>query len=88
MQNTTNEIVTTLIAKLPDPTEIIYTITMRDLVSAIVRRIGVDALALTDSDLQLARDEVQAAIGHHLDEREFIDIGLDAWEMVRKVDEP
>lgn len=83
----TNEIIAALTGKLPDPSEAVFTITMRDLVAAIVRRIGINALLLTPSDLLLARDEVQAAFGHHLDEREFIDIGLDAWEIIRSGEE-
>jgi len=53
--------------------------------SAIVRRLGVEALTLSPDDLRLAREEVQIAIDHNLDERDFIDIGLDAWEIVRKL---
>ena len=30
-----------------------------------------------------SEEEVKAAIEHHLDEREYIDIGLDSWELVR-----
>lgn len=76
-----NEIIASLIGKLSDPSESIYTFTMRDLVTAIVRRSGNDAIALTPSDLLIAREEVLAAISHYMDEREFIDMGLDAWEI-------
>ena len=44
---------------------------------------GIQALALTAEDLQLAREEVQAVLEHHLDERDYIDMGLDAWMIVR-----
>ncbi|MBA3006563.1 MAG: hypothetical protein KJ900_08655 [Proteobacteria bacterium] len=67
------------------PSEVIFTITMETVMSAIVRRLGVEALTLSPDDLRLAREEVQIAIDHNLDERDFIDIGLDAWEIVRKL---
>jgi hypothetical protein len=56
---------------------------METVISAIVRRMGEEALELSAEDLELARDEVRAAIEHHLDEKDFIDIGLDSWELVR-----
>ena len=65
------------------PPEVIHEITTENIISAIVRRMGEEALELTADDLELARDEVRAAIEHHLDEREYIDIGLDSWEIVR-----
>jgi len=65
------------------PSEVIHSITTENIISAIVRRMGEEALELTADDLELARDEVRAAIEHHLDEREYIDIGLDSWEIVR-----
>ena len=65
------------------PSEVIHEITTENIISAIVRRMGEEALELSPEDLQLAREEVKAAIEHHLDEREYIDIGLDSWEIVR-----
>jgi hypothetical protein len=46
---------------------------------------GEEALELSAEELELARDEVKAAIEHHLDERDFIEIGLDSWELVRNL---
>ena len=65
------------------PPEVIHSITTENIISAIVRRMGEEALDLSPEDLELARVEVRAALEHHLDEREYIDIGLDAWEIVR-----
>ena len=65
------------------PPEVIHEITTKNIISAIVRRMGEEALELSPEDLELARDEVRAALEHHLDEREYIDIGLDSWELVR-----
>ena len=68
-----------------DPSEVIYEIKFQSVLAVIVNRLGDEALELTVEDLELARDEVIAAILHHLDERDFIEIGLDAWELVRKL---
>jgi len=62
-----------------------YSITTENIFSEIVRRMGEEALELSPEDLQLARDEVRTAIEHHLDEREYIDIGLDAWDILRNL---
>ena len=83
----TNEIIAAVIGMIPDPAEPIYSVTMQDVAAAIVRRLGEEAMLLTPGDLLLAHDEVQAAISHYLDEREFIDIGLESWEIIRHCEE-
>lgn len=81
------EIVTRLSLQLVDiaanPSELVFAISMQSVLSEIDNRLGEKALTLSVQDLLLARDEVRAAIGHHLDEREFIGIGLDIWEISR-----
>ncbi|MDO8948572.1 MAG: hypothetical protein Q7U88_15675 [Desulfocapsaceae bacterium] len=67
------------------PSEVIYSLSMETVISAIVQRLGEEALNLTLDDLKLAREEVQIAIDHNLDERPYIEIGLDVWEIVRKL---
>ncbi|MFH1218148.1 MAG: hypothetical protein V1706_16765 [Pseudomonadota bacterium] len=75
-----------IVTQLPvNPSEIIYAITMERILSAIVNRLGEDALNLSVEDLHLAREEVLAAIEHNLDERDYIDMGLDAWEIIRNL---
>ena len=66
-----------------DPTEIIYAVTMQDILSAIERRLGEDSSTLTEDDIRLACDEVKAVIDHDLDIRDYIDMGLDAWTITR-----
>lgn len=61
--------------------EPIYVVTMQDVLSALSKRL--DVSNLSDEDLELARQEVQEAIQHHLDIREYIEIGLDSWEITR-----
>ena len=65
--------------------EVIHEITTENIISVIVRRMGEEALELSAEDLELAREEVKAAIEHHLDEREYIDIGLDSWDIIRNL---
>ena len=67
------------------PLEPVYQITMETILLAIANRLGEEALTLSAEDLHLARDEVLIAIDHHLDERDYIDMGLDAWEIVRNL---
>ena len=77
------EIVTQL--SLLYPPKVIYELTMEAVISAIVRRLGVKALDLSAEDLKMAQDEVKSAFDHHLDERDYIEMGLDAWEIVRNL---
>jgi hypothetical protein len=68
-----------------DPPEVIYAVTMRDILDAIAMRMGEDVHTLKTDDLQLAREEVRAVLEHHLDIREYIDMGLDVWEITRNL---
>ena len=84
MQHT--EIVSQLSRRIDSPaSDVLFCITMQDVLTAIVRRMGHDALSLSAEDLELAREEVKAALEHHLDIRDYIDMGLDAWEITRKL---
>ena len=73
------------LAQFIDPSEVIFGVTMQDILTAIARRMGEVALTLSAEDLQLARDEVNEVIDHNLDIREYIDMGLDVWEITRKL---
>lgn len=75
--------VITKLCRIVDPAEAVFAITMETILLAIAQRLGEEALTLSVDDLLLAREEVKAAIDHYLDEQEYIDIGLDAWEVVR-----
>lgn len=78
------EIVTHLV-QIADASEVIYTVTMQDILTAIAHRMGDKALTLSAEDLQLAGEEVKEAINHHLDIREYINMGLDVWEITRNL---
>ncbi|HIJ80424.1 MAG TPA: hypothetical protein HPP76_01790 [Desulfuromonadales bacterium] len=73
------------LSRITDPSVIIYTLTMHDVLTAIVRGIGSEALTLSQSDLNQAKEEVVAALEHHLDIREYIDIGVETWNVNRKL---
>ena len=77
-----------ILSRLPhqlNRSEVIYTATMQEVLTAIVCRLGEQALTLSVEDLQLAREEVKEAISHNLDIRDYIDMGLDVWEITRTV---
>jgi hypothetical protein len=59
--------------------ELVYAITMQNVLSEIVRRMGEDALELSVEELNQACEEVKDANNHNLDERDYIDMGLNAW---------
>ena len=80
---TSKDIIAHLCLKYPP--QVIHEITTENIIVAIVRRMGEEALELSAEDLDLAGEEVRVAIEHHLDERDFIEIGLDAWELVRNL---
>ena len=79
------EIVNRLSRITANSSEIIYSVTMKDLLTAVVARLGDEALNLSNVDLLLAREQVKEAINHNLDIREYIDMGLDVWEITRKL---
>ena len=67
------------------PPEVIHEITTENIISAIVRRLGEEALDLSAEDLELAIQEIRAAIDHQFDPREYIDMGLDAWLITKNL---
>lgn len=68
-----------------NPSEVVFSITCRSILSAIVHRMGIQALALSPEDLQLACEEVRAVLDHNLDERECLELALDNWEVIRNI---
>jgi hypothetical protein len=77
--------IVTHLSRITDPSEVIFTVTMQDITEAIVRRMGTAARTLTAAELELAREEVKEAISHNLDIRPYMDMGLDVWEITRKL---
>jgi len=68
------------LSRLTDPSAVIFTVTVYDVLNAIAQRSGEESLILSVRDLDMAREEVTAAICQHLDIRVYIDMGLDVWE--------
>ena len=74
---THTEIVSSLSRLIESPTsDVLYTVTMHQVIQQIAHRMGDNALSLSKTDLELAREEVQAAIDHSLDHRPYIEEGL------------
>jgi len=80
---TNREIAALLNSRMGKESEVIFEITLRDVLSEIVKRFREEALSLSEDDLQMAREEVKDAVAHNLDPREYIDMGLDSWEIAR-----
>ena len=67
-----------------NPTEIVFAISTLNILSAIAKRMGDKALTLKTTELLQARATVRAAIAlYDPDDRNYINIGLDAWETAR-----
>jgi hypothetical protein len=78
------EIVSSLSRLIESPTtDVLYSITMQQVIKQIVHRMGDDVLSLTPAELELARTEVIAVLEHSLDYRQYIDEGLDIWQISR-----
>jgi len=65
------------------PENPLFSITQQDVINILARR--TDVSQLSPEDIALACQEVKSAIEHHLDIREYINIGLDSWEIVRNL---
>lgn len=82
------EIVTRLSLKLVNiaasPSEIVFALSMQNVLIELADRLGSQALKLTPADLFKARDAVRAAICRSINTREVIAIGLDSWTASRK----
>ena len=68
-----------------DITEPVYAVTVRDVLIAVARRHGADALTLPNTSLLVALDEVRAVFEHDRSDRELFEIALEAWEIRRKL---
>ncbi len=64
-----------------DPSEVIYAVTVRDILSAIERRLG--KVTLSEEDMHLACEEFHAAVEHYIDE--CLSMSIDSWLIVREL---
>lgn len=82
---TADEITATLSRRIPCPDQVVFKVTMQDILKRIAGNLGVKALSLTVPELLEARDEVQAVIGHYLNERDLLNLGLEDWQVTRSL---
>ena len=84
---THDEITATLLFRLvregTDPTEPAFAITLRDVISTLVRRLGEESLKLSSSELLTAQDEIRAVFEHNYHEKELVDTAIKTWEIRR-----
>ena len=78
------EIVTELSMRLVriagSPSQVVFAVTMQDIIAEIARTLGDKALDLNASDLLKVRHEVRVAIDYGLDVRDYIQPGIEVWQ--------
>jgi hypothetical protein len=83
------EIVTALSMKLVSiagsPSQVIFAVTMQDVIAEIARTYGENALDMSVRDLLAIKKEVRAAIDHGLDVRDYIHPGIETWEICKNL---
>lgn len=82
---TTEEIATILARRIPDPDQVVYIMTMSDVLKGVAGNLGNDALSLSSAELLAARDEVRAVFSHYLHERDLLNLGLETWKVARSL---
>ncbi len=79
------EIVTELSMRLVriagSPSQVVFAITMQDIIAEIARVYGEKALTINASTLLDIRDEVRMAIDYGLDIRDYIQPGIEVWNV-------
>lgn len=80
---TSDEIADTMARRLNQQQEPVYAITQQDILKQLARQLGNDALTLTDQEITLYRDEVQAVFSHYIDERELYQLALQQFQIIR-----
>lgn len=69
-----------------DPEEVIYSITMLDIIRALERRTGKEeSSTLSAADQDLLKDEFVAVLEHQLDIREYLEQAIDAYMVTRNL---
>lgn len=79
------KIITELSVKLVQvagsPSQVVFAITMQDVIDEIARTLGEKALNMTADDLLDIQHEVQIAIDHGFDARDYIQPGIEVWQI-------
>lgn len=82
---TADDIAAILSRKLPDPHEPIYAVTRLDILKVLASQLGSEALFLTDREINLFREEVQAVFEHYINERELYQIAMEQFQITRSL---
>lgn len=82
---TADDIATIMSHKLPDPLEPVYAVTRLDILKVLAAQLGSEALFLTDQEINLFRDEVQAVFEHYVNERELYQLALQQFNITRSL---
>lgn len=83
------EIVTALSMRLVmiggSPCQVIFAVTMQDVIAEIARTLGDKALTMNAADLMTVQKEVRIAINHDLDLRDYIQPGIEVWQVQKSM---
>lgn len=82
---TTDDIAAIMSRKLPDRQEPVYAVTRLDILKVLAANLGSEALSLTDQEIELFREEVQAVFEHYVDERDLYQLALQQFNIVRSL---
>ena len=67
------------------PSQVVFAISMEDIIAEVARTLGEKALDLTADDLLDIRHEVRIAIDHGLDVRDYIQPGIETWAICKNL---
>jgi hypothetical protein len=83
------QIVTELSIKLVriagSPSQVVFAVTMQDVIAEVARTLGDKALDMSAADLLDIKKEVRAAIEYGLDVRDYIHPGIETWEICKNL---
>lgn len=67
------------------PSQVVFAITMQDVIAELAKTLGEKALNLTEDNLLDIRHEVRIAIDHGLDVRDYIQPGIETWAICKNL---
>lgn len=77
LENIVTELSMKLVRIAGSPSQVVYAVTMQDILAELARTLGDKALQLKVTDLLELKNEVRIAIDEGLDVREFIQAGIE-----------
>ena len=67
------------------PSQVVFAITMQDVIAEVARTLGEKALDLTTDDLLDIRTEVRIAIDHGLQISNYLQPGIESWAICKNL---